>query len=414
MKKLPETWKAFCLGAFGSALVISSLLALQQGRHGWPFVNESPAMPGMAGGSHPSPAPTATRTGIALGAGQAQAMDIRFSRVEKGLIDEQVRVTTTVVPDESRLAHVHTRIAGWIERLHVSNTGERVHRGQPLVDIFSQELLASQTEYLAARQASAPSSAVVDAGRARLAVLGMSEEDIRAIERSGQPRRVVTLSAPVDGAMLHRGVAPGTAVDPSTEIMIVADLSKVWVLAEVPESAVAEMKPGVKAQLEFPASGRAAVMATVEFVDPVLSERTRTVRVRFSVANGDGSLRPGQFGTAVFMTQPRQALIVPRDAVVDTGEASYVYVVGDGNAYEPRVVTLGARLKDRVEVISGLREGESIVTSGVFLIDSESRLRASGGASSGHGGHGGASSGAAEKAVPSGGSPESSHQGHGS
>jgi membrane fusion protein, copper/silver efflux system len=292
-----------------------------------------------------------------------------------------VRAVATVVPDESRISHVHTRVAGWVERLDVNTTGERVRAGQPLARIFSQELLSSQTEYLAARRntaASAIASVVVASGRTRLTVLGMSPAEIDTIEQTGEPRRLVTVVAPHSGVVVNRGVTVGTSVDPSTTLLTIADLSRVWILAEVPEASIPVVRLGSIARLDFPASGRPLFSAHVAFLYPALTERTRTLRVRLSAANSDGVLRPGLYGTAVFESPGRQTITVPRDAVVDTGLQQHVFVAV-GDHFEPRSVALGAQLADRVEIRDGLRAGEQIVVAGVFLLDSESRLRATGG-----------------------------------
>jgi Cu(I)/Ag(I) efflux system membrane fusion protein len=175
-------------------------------------------------------------------------------------------------------------------------------------------------------------------------------------------------------------------VDPSTTLLTIADLSRVWILAEVPEANIPAVRVGARAQLDFPASGRAPFTARIDFLYPTLSERTRTLRVRFSVANPGGGLRPGLYGTAAFESAGQDVITVPRDAVVDTGLQQHVFVatgVATGDRFEPRAVTLGVQLADRVEVRAGLEEGERIVAAGVFLLDSESRLRATGGA----GGH---------------------------
>jgi multidrug efflux pump subunit AcrA (membrane-fusion protein) len=287
------------------------------------------------------------------------------------------------------VSHVHTRVAGWIEELYVDTTGQLVRAGEPLAGIFSQELLSSQTEYLSALRAaeSGPPSVVVEAARTRLTVLGMTEEEIRGVEERGEPMRLVTLAAPRSGVVLHRGVSVGTAVDPSTEIVTIADLSQVWVLAEVPESEIAGITSGMTARLDFPASGGPPFPARVAFLYPTLTERTRTLRVRFVVRNPGGSLRPGLYGTADLEVAPRRVLTVPRDAVVDTGLEQHVFVTTSPGGFAPRQVELGVRLGDRVEVTGGLQEGEEIVSSGAFLIDSESRLRASGGMGAGHAGH---------------------------
>lgn len=409
MTAITKKWQAFAGGALLSLGVLTALLVVQSERHGWPFAAHH-RMPASAA-TTATPA-QATRVPVRISAAEAGALNLQVSRVTAGDLTEQLRAVATVAPDESRISHVHTRVAGWIEKLHVSNTGEAVRAGQPLVDIFSQELLASQTEYLAARRAGGPPSAVLESGRARLRVLGMSDSEIRSIEASGKPRRVVTLPAPRDGVMIHRGIAVGTAVDPSTELMIVADLSRVWVLAEVPEFGAAQVTKGMPARLEFPASGLAPLSARVEFVDPVLTEQTRTLRVRFSLANPQGRLRPGMYGTAIFSTPARPTLTVPRDAVVDTGQSQHVYVVTGPGQFAPRTVQLGARLQDRVEILGGLQEGDEVVSTGVFLLDSESRLRASGGQGTSHAGHGGGTQHAAPAAGGAGNSPSPQDRSH--
>lgn len=272
----------------------------------------------------------------------------------------------------------------------MSTTGQQVRAGEPLAGIFSQELLSSQTEYLSALRAASsggPRSAVAEAARARLKVFGMTEAGILELEQRGEPMRLTTVVAPRSGVVFHQGISVGTAVDPSTEIVIVADLSRVWVLAEVPEADIPEVHRGDRARLEFSSSGRAPFEARVEFLYPTLTERTRTLRVRFVVGNSDGALRPGLYGTAEFDAGPRRVLTVPRDAVVDTGLEQHVFVASGPGGFEPRTVELGVRLAERVEVRQGLIEGEEVVSSGVFLIDSESRLRASG-AGPAHAGHG--------------------------
>lgn len=372
--------------AAATMVVMTAGLWIQHARSGWPF-GAPPARSandrvsgtgGTYGGEH-----SADRMPVDALAGEFP--DVRLETVGRESLTRMVRAVATVVPDESRISHVHTRVAGWLEQLDVNTTGEVVRAGQPLARIFSQELLSSQTEYLAARRntrALGITSAVVASGRTRLAVLGMTDAEIEAIERSGEPRRLVTVVAPRGGVVVNRGVTAGTAVDPSTTLLTIADLSRVWVLAEVPEASIPAVRVGTAAQLDFPASGRPPFTARVEFVYPTLTERTRTLRVRLSVSNPRGALRPGLYGSAVFESAGPPVLTVPRDAVVDTGLRRHVFVA-TGNRFEPRAVTLGMQLADRVEVREGLHEGERVVAAGVFLLDSESRLRAAGGA----GGH---------------------------
>ena len=252
-------------------------------------------------GTQPTSGADATHNRVPVDAAAAQSLDIRLETVGRESLTQTVRAVATVAPDESRISHVHTRVAGWIEHLDVNTTGEVVRAGQPLAHIFSQELLSSQTEYLSARRntsASGISSAVIASGRTRLGVLGMSAAEIDAIEQTGEPKRLVTVVAPRTGVVVNRGVTVGTSVDPSTTLLTIADLSRVWVLAEVPEASIPGVRVGTVAQLDFPASGRPPFTARVDFVYPTLTERTRTLQSpplgpQSVLARSDPALRNG-------------------------------------------------------------------------------------------------------------------------
>jgi membrane fusion protein, copper/silver efflux system len=370
------------LAAFGGGLVVA--LALTRW---WPVASPS------ATASHAQPsAPTAAnvRAPVSLPDPKARRIGLKLAAAQAEEGSETLRAVATIVPDESRIFHIHTRVSGWIEKLYVPNTGERVRAGQPIIDIFSQEVYSSQLDHLTARAYAGPPSAVVESGRARLKFFGMSEREIQDIEASGKARRVVTLYAPGSGILAHRGVAAGTAVDPSTEIAVILDLSRVWAIADVPVAAMDWISTGQVAQLQF---GDITRTAKVEFIEPMISE-SRTLKVRFSLANQDGALRPGLYGTADITAPARKALTVPREALVDTGAAQYVYQQSADGNYAPRLVKVGRRSGDKVEITDGLEPGAMVVVSGVFLLDSESRLRGSGGQGTTHSGHGGGSKGA--------------------
>ncbi|MDP3720116.1 MAG: efflux RND transporter periplasmic adaptor subunit [Acidobacteriota bacterium] len=375
-----------------TAALFTVTLWAQRSREAWPFAPAAqPAAPMEmpAAVSTPATGSTHDRVPIDGTASTVEQLGIRLETVARETLTQAVRAVATVVPDESRISHVHTRVSGWVEHLDVNTTGEMVRAGQPLAHIFSQELFSSQTEYLAIRRttsASGITSVVVAGGRTRLGVLGMTPADIDAIERTGEPRRLFTVAAPRSGVVVNRGVTVGTSVDPSTTLLTIADLSRVWILAEVPEANIATVTIGTRATLDFPASGRTPFEARIDFIYPTLSERTRTLRVRLSAGNANGALRPGLYGTVAFESAGPSVITVPRDAVVDTGVQQHVFVA-TGDRYEPRAVTLGVQLADRVEIRTGLQEGEQVVAAGVFLLDSESRLRATGGGG-GHSGHG--------------------------
>ena len=377
---------------------------IQRSRNAWPFASavqaETLTTP-QAQTPATDAASTHSRVPVGVRASMIQQLGIRLATVARESLTQEVRAVATVVPDESRISHVHTRVSGWVEHLDVNTTGEMVRAGQPLARIFSQELFSSQTEYLAIRKttsAAGITSAVVAGGRTRLGVLGMTPADIDAIERTGEPKRLITVAAPQSGVVINRGVTVGTAVDPSTTLLTIADLSRVWILAEVPEANIANVNIGTRAVVDFPASGRPPFEARIDFVYPTLSERTRTLRVRLSAANSSGALRPGLYGTVAFESVGKPVIAVPRDAVVDTGQQQHVFVA-NGELFEPRTVTLGVQLADRVEIRTGLTEGEQIAAAGVFLLDSESRLRATG-AAGGHNGHGASAPTAKAPATP--------------
>ncbi|HEX2878197.1 MAG TPA: efflux RND transporter periplasmic adaptor subunit [Polyangiaceae bacterium] len=419
------------IASIGLAVVVLGIvvgLFIQNDRHGWPFSLHHGLSAADAHSVHKDTAlagpSNVTRVPVEIEPTRAAELGVRTEKVKAETIAKSIRAVATVVPDESKVSHVHTRVAGWIERLYVNTTGQSVRAGAPLAAIFSQELLSSQTEYLATRrmQGAAPTSVVASSARDRLKVLGMTDAEIREVEAKGAAQRLVTVVAPHSGTVLHRGVSVGTAVDPSTEVVTIADLAKVWVFAEVPELDVPLVQLGVRAALSFPASNREPFDAEVQFLYPTLTERTRTLRVRFEVDNTDGSLRPGIYGNADFQAMPREGLTLARDAVVDTGTEQHVFVVTGPGKFAPRTVKLGVRLSDRVEIREGLNAGDEVVSSGVFLIDSESRLRASGAMGSGHVGHGAPKPAAAPAAAapvapatpasdaPS--APQSNHQGH--
>jgi membrane fusion protein, copper/silver efflux system len=399
---LPSTvWPRATLVVSSLLIALSAALVVQHFRHGWPFSLHHGLPP-----LDPEPAASATesaarevrgeaasdeRAPIEIDPGRLDALGIRFEPARMEQLGAEVRAVVTIAPDEARITHVHTRVSGWIERLRVRTTGEEVRAGQPLATIFSRELLASQTEYLSVlRAARGGASPLLTGARQRLTVLGMTNAEIESLTRRGEPLRTVLVSAPSRGTVLNRGVSAGTAVDPSTELFTIADLSSVWALAEIPEANIPDIRVGSRARIEVPAATLGDLESVVTFVYPTLSERTRTLRVRFQLPNVERTLLPGMFGSATFTVDPQHVLTVPRDAVVDTGRHQHVFVRAGSGAIEPRAVELGPRVGDRVAILSGLSDGEPVASSGVFILDSESRLRSSGGGGTTHQ-HGGTS-----------------------
>lgn len=331
-----------------------------------------------------------------------QLAGVRFATAEWTDAPRSVRTVGTVAYDETRLARVHPRIDGWVEKVFVNFTGDFVKAGQPLLTIYSPELLASQQELLLARRArdlmknnpmasaSDGGSALFDAARRRLELWDLSPDQIARILETGEPIRSVTLHSPATGFVVNREVFPNQRVTPESELYTIVDLSRVWIMADVFESDIPLMRPGTPARVTF-TSGAEALDARVSYVQPQVDAVTRTLKVRLEAANPGTRLKPDMFVNVELDMPGARVLTVPSGAVLDTGARQTVFIdLGDGYI-EPRLITAGGRVGDRVVVTSGLSGGERVVASGTFLIDSESQLKSAAagmGAPQGHEGHG--------------------------
>lgn len=345
-----------------------------------------------------TPAPSAAPAGMApveLTPERIQLIGMKTAVVKREALGGELRTVGVVEANERGLAQVNARFSGWIQKLPVSATGERVRRGQVLATIYSPEVLRAEQELLVSNgwkaEAATETGAAHDhdpggvAGlaveaRRRLELLGVAPQDIDEVVASGKPAAATPVRSPVEGYVFGKTALVGLAVQPGTVLFQVADLSTVWVTADVFEQDLGRLHVGQKARLELSAYPGEISVGKVQFVYPTLDPASRTLRVRLEFRNrfdrSGPRLRPGMSGTVRFDLPPTTGLMVPAQAVVDTGDARYLFVAGPGGHFEPRVVKLGARLGDHVEVLGGVAEGETVVTTGNFLIDSESRLRA--------------------------------------
>jgi RND family efflux transporter MFP subunit len=334
---------------------------------------------------------------VDLGDEGVRLAGVRTEKAVRARLGRSVRAVGTVVPDETRIRHVHTKIAGWVERLHVNFTGQQVLSGEPLLAIFSQELLASQEEYLRAREAAARFAAselpevrkggedLLAAARRRLELLDVPASVIAELERSGRAQRTVTLLAPVSGFVTAKNVVEGHRVEPGMELFTITDLSRVWVEAELYEVEALSLRIGQRASLELSHDRARRFSAAVAFVSPTLDTATRTLRVRFDLTNRDLALKPGMYADVDVELDADDGVVVPDSAVMDTGERQVVFVAHGGGRFAPREVRVGVRSGGRALLLAGVAEGEEVVVRANFLLDSESRLRA---ALAGVGGHG--------------------------
>jgi RND family efflux transporter MFP subunit len=340
------------------------------------------------------------RRPVHLTEAQERALGVVYTTVRRETLGKEIRTVGQIMPAESRLADVTSKVEGFVEALYVNTTGAAVRRGQPLLAIYSPVLVAAQEEFLTARRlaarvdSSAPDAwraaqATLEAARRRLAYWDISAEQIRALERSGQVTKTLTLVSPVHGIVLDKRVVEGQRVMPGEQLYRVADLSEVWVEGEVFEQDLRLVRAGGQAHIEVAAYPGEHVMGRVSFVYPTVDVESRTNRVRVTVPNRERRLKPGMFATIYFdAVVGNDLLVVPTEAVVVTGERNVVFVRDAQGMLTPRDVVLGTRAGDRVAVLAGLAEGETIVGAANFLVDAESRLGSTGGGMPGmqHGG----------------------------
>jgi Cu(I)/Ag(I) efflux system membrane fusion protein len=308
-----------------------------------------------------------------------QSMGVRTAEVRRGTLWKHIRTVGRIDYDETRLAHVHPRASGWVERLTVRAEGEEVKRGQNLAKFYAPDILSAQVDFLVAlKQYGTTRRDKVDKARNLLRLLDVPEDIINEIENKGETLNTVPLRAPIDGVLTRLGMRDGMYVVPSSEIATVADLSRVWVMVDVFEQQVDWLTPGLPAEIQVPARPGQNWEGELDYIYPELDPRTRTLKVRLSFPNPEEQLRPNMFAEVVIHGGPKHdVLYVPREALIVTGEReTVVKSLGEGR-FQPVDVVTGMRRSGQVEILSGLGEGDDIVISGQFLIDSESSLQAS-------------------------------------
>jgi len=317
-----------------------------------------------------------------------QLIGVRFGQAEYTSGRRSVRAVGKVTVDERRIAHVHSKTEGWIEQVFVNFTGEVVKTGQPLLTIYSPELLAAQQEYLLALKAreilghstirgvARDNDSLVKAARRRLELWDLREVQIEELERTQRPVKSVTLYSPASGHVTARNAFPNQKITPETDLYTVADLSRVWVLANVFEYEAGLARVGQPAVVSLPYQPGKSYRAQVSYIQPQVDAATRTIQVRIELANASLALKPEMFVDVELEAGGRPRLTVPAEAVLDAGLQKTVFVDQGNGFFEPRQVEIGERIEDRIEILKGLKAGERIVTSGNFLIGSESQLKA--------------------------------------
>jgi RND family efflux transporter MFP subunit len=383
--------------AFFAAIVINVVLLAGLGYLWWTQhrpSDKADVQPTLVG-NVASPAPTESREAqlapIQLTSQRMQSIGVRFGTVAYKNVSDEIRVTGNVDADETRISSIQVRFPGWIRKIYVDATYRYVRKGQPLFTIYSPDLVATEQEYLLARQnqqqlnsstvagVSSGAASLANAAKERLAQWEVPQEEIAKLESTSKVITDLTFNASASGYITEKNVLPNMYVQPDTKLYTVADLSTVWVNAQVFQPDVGKIKPGDVAQITVDAYPGKTFNGRIDQILPQVDPNTRTVRVRLVIANPDLKLKPGMYVNVVLKVGLGRQLVVPASAVLQSGTSQVVFVNrGDGNL-EPRKVVIGARVGDDFIVVSGLKAHESIVTSANFLIDSESQLQAASG-----------------------------------
>jgi len=316
-----------------------------------------------------------------------QLIGVRFGTVEKRALQKVIRTVGRIDYDEKRIGIVSPKISGWIEELYVDFTGQFVRRGAPLLTIYSPELVSTQEEYLLALKAeqdwakspfaevSKGGNLLAESARRRLKLWDISEAQIKALEESREPRKTLTLYSPFTGHVLEKMVNRGQFVDTGMALYKIADLSVVWLIADIYESELPAIRVGQLAAIQMSYYPGETFTGKAIYIYPYMDAQTRTAKVRYEFANPHGKLKPEMFANVEITVRLGDKLAVPEGAVIDTGVRKVVIVDRGSGYFEPREVRLGAQAGDVFEVVGGLKAGERVVTSANFLIDSESKLK---------------------------------------
>jgi RND family efflux transporter MFP subunit len=318
-----------------------------------------------------------------------QQIGVKFATAAMTPAVVEIRAVGKIAYDETRIAHVHTKVSGWIEDVFVGFVGAAVKRGQPLFTLYSPDLVASQEEYLLAlkaerelggstlTRAAEGSRSLLEAARRRLQLWDVTPEQIAALEQAGQVAKTVTIHSPVSGVVTEReAYHHGRTVTPEMDLYTIVDLSRVWVLAEVYEYELPHVRPGQPAEAQLPNDTETkSLTGKVAFIAPFLDPKTRTGQVRIEFANPGLALRPEAFVNVLLRRDLGRRLVIPKDAVMDTGRAQYVFLDKGEGYFEPREVKLGPEVAQGRVVAQGLAEGDRVVSAANFILDSESRLK---------------------------------------
>ncbi|MBS1805541.1 MAG: efflux RND transporter periplasmic adaptor subunit [Acidobacteria bacterium] len=312
---------------------------------------------------------------------------VRTAIVDRKPLIRDIRTTAQIVADETRIAHVHVKVSGYVEKVYVNYVGQLVKKGEPLFSLYSPDLVSTEEEYLIAKRGNAtlgnaPFEEVSQGAKSllastlqRLSLWDISDEQIRQIDLSGKVSRDLTFYSPVTGFVTDRKAFPQASVTPDTELYTISDLSTVWATADIYEYEVPYVRLGQRVSFSLSYYPGKIYTGNISYIYPTVDSQSRTIKVRIEIPNPAFDLKPQMFADAQLRIDYGTKVLIPQEAVLDSGTEQQVFVVHPGGMFEPRKVTLGPVVDGSVAVLTGLKAGETVVVSGNFLIDSESKLK---------------------------------------
>jgi RND family efflux transporter MFP subunit len=325
---------------------------------------------------------------VQISAQRLQSIGVKTGWVERKPVEDEIRTSGSVAIDETRLAYVQVRFSGYVQKVLADATYQYVRKGQPLLTIYSPDLVATEREYLVAKQnqkevaqstvqgVASSAASLLDAAMERLKQWGVPEKEIARLETTGQVQQELEVNSPISGYITERNALPSVAVQPDTRLYTIADLSTVWVQAQVFQGDLGRIKPGAPASLTLDTFPGRTFNGRVDFIYPQVDADTRTAKARVVFSNPGIQLKPGMFVNVTLKVPMGEQLVIPATGVLQSGTREIAFVQRNDGYIEPREVQLGSRVGDDFVVLKGLKAGEQIVTSANFLIDSESQLQA--------------------------------------
>jgi multidrug efflux pump subunit AcrA (membrane-fusion protein) len=324
---------------------------------------------------------------VTISPDKQQLIGVRTGRVERRSFERTIHTTAQLTADETKIAHIHVKVSGWIDKVFVDYVGQLVKKGQPLFTLYSPDLVATQEEYLIAKRGQAAlgsspfqevsdgSNSLLRASRERLKLWDITDEQIKKLDETGEVTKNLTFYSPTTGFVTDRKAFPQTSVTSDTELYTISDLSTIWANLDVYEYEVPYIHVGQDVELQLSYYPGRKWHGQVSYIYPTVDAQSRTLKVRVQLSNPEMELKPQMFADAQLNVDYGSKVVVPAEAVLDSGNEQVVFVVRDGGMFEPRRITMGPQFDNFIVVLSGLKPGEQIVVSGNFLIDSESRLK---------------------------------------